>query len=201
MTRRGWLIAFHWVTALLVSASFAIAWLRKPVEDLVLRTFWLDVHRVIGLAVLALTLARLGLRTLEGPLSNRRDLSVTEWILSRAAHLMIYALLIAMPLLGWAQSSARARHFNLFGIPIPPLVHHDRDFAEVLGWWHEQLGWLLLGLIGVHALAALYHHYIRRDDVMRKMLPFRRRKRIAALRAVGEDRDPDVQTERPRRAA
>jgi hypothetical protein len=58
-----------------------------------------------------------------------------------------------------------------------------------------------LGLIGVHALAALYHHYIRRDDVMRKMLPFRRRKRIAALRPVGEDRDPDVQTERPRRAA
>jgi hypothetical protein len=71
----------------------------------------------------------------------------------------------------------------------------------VLGWWHEQLGWLLLGLIGVHALAALYHHYIRRDDVMRKMLPFRSRKRIAPLHAVDEDRDPDIQTERPRRAA
>jgi cytochrome b561 len=200
MTRRDWLIGFHWVTALLVTASFAIAWIRKPIEDLELRNFWLDVHRTIGLVVLALTLARLVIRAIEGPVSNRRDLNPAEWILSRAAHLMIYILLIAMPLLGWAQSSARARHFNLFGVPMPALVGHDRDFAEVLGWWHEQLGWLLLGLIGVHALAALYHHYIRRDDVLRKMSPFVRKRRFAALRDVSEDRDAD-ETEPRRRAA
>jgi cytochrome b561 len=93
------------------------------------------------------------------------------WLASRATHLLIYLCLVAMPLLGWAQSSARARHFKLFDVPIPSLVHHDADLAERLGTWHAQLGWVLLGLIGLHALAALYHHYVLRDHVLRAMLP------------------------------
>src|SRR5215217_2481194 len=173
--RRAWLIGFHWATSLLVTASFAVAWLRKPVEDLAVRAFWLDVHRTIGLAVLALTLVRLVIRWSAGAVSNRSDLTAFEWLASRATHLLIYVLLVAMPLIGWAQSSAKVRHLSLFGIPIPGLVRHDRDFGDVLGWWHEQLGWALIALILLHALAALYHHYVRRDDVLRQMLPRRRR--------------------------
>ena len=54
---------------------------------------------------------------------------------------------------------------------MPALVAHDPDLADTLGWWHEQVGWALLGLILVHALAAIYHHKVRRDDVLRAMLP------------------------------
>jgi cytochrome b561 len=167
--RRAWLIAFHWVTALLVTASFTIAWLRKLVEDLAIRAFWLDVHRAIGLAVLALTLARFALRWSAGPISSRSDLTRFEWLASRTTHFLIYVLLLAMPLVGWAQSSAKVRHLGLFGIPLPALVRHDRDFGDVLGWWHEQLAWALLALILFHSLAALYHHYVRGDDVLRQM--------------------------------
>jgi cytochrome b561 len=171
MNRRAWMIAFHWLTALLVAASFTIAWTRNGMDDLAARALWLDVHRSIGFAVLALTLLRLALRWGAGPVSSRGNLPLGMWMASRATHLLIYAGLIAMPLLGWAQSSARARHFKLFGLPVPSLVRHNPDLAEQLGSWHAQLGWVLLGLIGLHALAALYHHYVLRDHVLRAMLP------------------------------
>jgi cytochrome b561 len=169
--RRTPMIWFHWLTALLVTLSFAIAWIRKDIEDLEFRAFWLDVHRTVGFAILALTLVRLVSRFRLGPLSRRADMPRAMWLASRVTHFSIYALLIAMPLLGWAQSSARARHFNLFGAPIPAIVGHDRDMAEVWGWWHEQVGWALLALILLHAMAALFHHYVRRDELVRAMLP------------------------------
>lgn len=171
MNRRASMLWFHWITALLVIATFAIAWIRKDIDALEFRAFWLDVHRTIGFVILALTVARLAWRLRVGPLSQRADLPPALWLASRATHFLIYACLIVMPLLGWAQSSARARHFNLFGVPMPALVRHNRDLADSLGWWHEQIGWVLFALIFLHAVAALYHHYVRRDEVVRTMLP------------------------------
>ena len=97
------------------------------------RAFWLDVHRSIGLVVLALTAVRLTMRWGAGPISSRGDLPLGMYMASRATHMLIYAVLIAMPLLGWAQSSARARHFKLFGLPVPSLVRHNPDLADTLG--------------------------------------------------------------------
>lgn len=171
MNRNLSVIWFHWLTAILVVASFAIAWIRNDVEDLALRALWLDVHRTIGFAVLGLTIVRLAARLRTGPLVYRAQIPPLMRLVSRTVHFLIYALLIAMPLLGWAQSSARARNFNLFGVPLPAIVGHNRDNAELWGWWHEQVGWALFALILLHAGGALYHHYVRRDDVVRAMLP------------------------------
>ena len=165
------MIFLHWTTAILVAASFAIAWIRKDIDDLQSRAFWLDVHRSVGLVILLLTLARLAWRMKVGALSHRADLSPAMWLASRVTHALIYASLLAMPLIGWAQSSAAARHLKLFGSPFPALTGHDRDLADTLATWHENVGWAFLALIGLHALAAIYHHYVRRDDVLRAMLP------------------------------
>lgn len=171
MNRNSSVIWFHWVTAILVVASFAIAWIRNDVEDLAFRAFWLDVHRTIGFAVLGLTIVRLASRLRTGPLVYQAQIPPLMRLASRTVHFLIYALLIAMPMLGWAQSSAKARNFNLFGISLPTIVGHNRDNAEMWGWWHEQVGWALFALILLHAVAALYHHYVRRDDIVRAMLP------------------------------
>lgn len=188
MKRNHWLIAFHWLTALLVSLSFVIGWTHERVDDLAARAFWLDLHRTIGLIVLALTLVRAFTRVRGGGISQRSEMNFMMWLASRATHLLIYSSLIAMPLLGWAQSSAKARHLKIFGLPVPPLVGHDSDLADTLGWWHTQVGWAFLTLIGLHALAALFHHYVVRDDVLRQMLP--RSTRRSARIPVWRDEEP-----------
>ena len=169
--RRRLMLSFHWTTALLVVAMFALGWGRMAIDDLAVRAVWLDVHRLVGLLILAITLARLCSRLILGPVVRHVELPSPLWLASRANHLLLYILLIAMPLLGWAQSSARARHFEIFGVGIPRLMQRDPDMADVLSAWHDTLAWALLALILIHSLAALYHHYVRRDDVLRMMLP------------------------------
>ena len=171
MNRRASMVAFHWLTSILVAASFIIAWLRSGIDDLDARAFWLDVHRSIGFVILALTLVRFASRLRVGTISRREHLPPAMWLASRVTHFLIYAVLVAMPLLGWAQSSASARHFAIFGVTLPRLVHHNRDLADMLGWWHARLGWALLALISVHVAAALFHHFVRRDEIVRAMLP------------------------------
>jgi cytochrome b561 len=171
MTRRRFMISFHWLTVTLVAAAFGLAWYRNGLDDLAARAFWLDVHRVIGLSILAITTVRLAMRWGAGPVSARGDLPLGMWMASRATHLIIYALLLAMPIVGWANSSASARHLKIFGYPFPALLHRNLDLADRLHSWHEQLGWVLLGVIGLHASAALFHHFVLRDNVLKAMLP------------------------------
>jgi cytochrome b561 len=169
MTERKLKIAFHWTTVALVAAVYAIALLRDGIEDPDSRLLWLDCHRLLGLAVLVLTLGRLAARA-RYPVPAAYE---TGWLLraiAGAAHVLLYCGLIAMPLLGWAQSSARARHFRLFGVELPALVRHDGDLAVQLAVWHERLAWLILALIALHSLAALFHHFVRRDTVLVDML-------------------------------
>ncbi len=166
------IIALHWLMMLLILGVFAVALARWGMEDGDQRRFWLDVHRTIGLSVLALIGVRVGVRLIWG-----RDAPVAVpmpyKLASAVVQLFIYAGLVAIPLLGWAQSSARARHFKLFGSTMPSLAAHDPDRADWLGEWHETLAWTLAAIIAVHALAALYHHVVRKDGVLAAMLPGR----------------------------
>lgn len=170
MRHRTSLLILHWTTLLLIIAAVALVLTRKSVEDADLRIELIDFHRVIGLSILALTLLRLAARALLEPRFTPIRLSWPLRFASGASHLMLYAALITLPLLGWAQSSAKAHHFKLFGSRMPALIGYDPDRAELFAQWHEQLAWALLALIGLHAAAALYHHYVRRDEILRMML-------------------------------
>jgi cytochrome b561 len=167
------MLGFHWLTSLLVSASFALGLLHAHTELLDDSPAWLDLHRTVGLTILAVTIARLLTRMRFGPIRNGSELTLPIRLASRAIHVMIYACLLAMPLLGWAQSSAMTRHFKVFGMPFPALVRRNHELGDTLAWWHAEVGWLFLSLIALHALAALLHHYVLRDDVLMTMIPAR----------------------------
>lgn len=169
MAARVLRIGFHWITVLLVTAAFAIAFWRNGLDDPDQRLFWLDMHRTIGLVVLGLTVLRLLVRLFWKVESAMEGTPLLK-LVSNASHSALYGLLLAMPLLGWAQSSAKMRKFRLFDHAFPRLMDRNPDLGDILGQWHEALGWAMLALIGLHSLAALYHHFVRRDHVLLDML-------------------------------
>ena len=163
-------MALHWVTGLLVILAFAAILYRTGLEDGDQRKLWLDLHRSIGLLVLALVGIRAFSRLRYGREPVVKTTPLLHWM-SMGAQLVMYAAMLALPLLGWAQSSARARHFKLFDVQLPALIAHDPERADMLGEWHEWMAWAFLAIIGLHITASLYHHFIRRDGVLASMLP------------------------------
>jgi cytochrome b561 len=172
------IIALHWLTLAALLMGVAAILLREVTEGRGLRLELLNLHRSVGILVLLAAGARLTLRQQVGCPAPAHD---TPWMMQRIAalsHGALYVLLAVLPVLGWALTSARGLHVNLFGlIPLPSLVASDPDFADTLADYHLWASWALLALVTAHAGAALWHHHVRRDHVLVSMLPKRRNKR------------------------
>lgn len=172
------IIALHWLTLVALLMGVAAILLREVAEGRGLRLELLNLHRSVGILVLLAAGARLTVRKQVGSPAPAHD---THWMLQRMAtlsHGALYVLLVALPMLGWALTSARGLHANLFGlIPLPSLMASDSDFADTLADYHLWASWALLALVVAHAGAALWHHHVRRDHVLVSMLPKRKNKR------------------------
>jgi len=166
----GLLISLHWLTLLLIIAAYACIELREiyprgsdPRETLK----WL--HFNIGLSILLLTLVRLAGRKLTTVPAALPTTPHWQHLVARSVHLLLYLFLLVMPLLGWATRSAEGHALALWGLPLPALGSASESLAETLEEIHETIGSIGYWLIGLHALAALGHHYLRRDDTLRRM--------------------------------
>lgn len=171
------IVVLHWLTVVAIIMVVAIILTREGIEGRTIRQLLLDWHRSLGLLVLVVMMARLVLRYLLRANELDHELPLLLTVLSKAGHIVLYILLITIPLLGWAQSSARGQNVNLFGLTaIPPLpfIERNRELAENLATWHETVAWLMLAIVLIHAAAALWHHFIRRDGVLRSMLSLTR---------------------------
>ncbi len=164
----------HWITAACVIVVAGLALIRDETAGRVARQWLLEGHRHMGLLILALALVRIGLRVRLGklpPIVHSRLLRVA----ARCTHAALYATLVAMPLIGWALSDAEGKPVHLLGLSLPALVAEDEDLADRLLVWHQDVAWALLALVSLHVAAALWHHFVKRDGVLRSMWPARRR--------------------------
>lgn len=166
----------HWLIVLLI-LTVAVAGLIMVDLPRTPKYFWVyDLHKSIGLTLLALVVLRLGWRLYAGapapvagtPAWQARTAAVTHWAL--------YALTVAIPLSGWLYDSASGlrplRWFKL--LQVPKLTAPDEAVAAVSRNAHEWLFWLLVALVVLHAGAAFYHHLFQNDDTLARMLPGRR---------------------------
>ena len=165
-------IGVHWLTLLLLIAVYALIELRdiypKGSAGHELMKTW---HFMLGMAVLAVVLVRLPLRLmLQAPPITPAPPAWQEQ-LAHAMHWALYGFLIVMPLLGWLTLSAKGQPIPFFGLELPALMGPDRATAKNLEGIHELIGNLGFFLIGLHAAAALWHHYFMRDDTLERMLP------------------------------
>jgi cytochrome b561 len=162
----------HWAIVLLIVPQYflveAADELPNGVEKLQLFTW----HKSLGMLVLLLALVRIGWklanRGLPGPVGEPWQRKVAA-----AGHGLLYLLILAQPFSGWLMSSAANYPVTLFGwFQFPALISENHDLHEALEEVHELLFTLMLVVVAVHIAAALYHHFILRDSVLRRMLPF-----------------------------
>ena len=165
--------AFHWLTLILLVGSFTLAMMlmELPLSPRKLQLYsW---HKWVGVTVFLLTILRLGWR-FANPVPQP-PARMPRWLrrLASLSHAALYAILIIMPLTGWVMSSALNLPLVYLGlIYVPSPFGVDAALGEVMKSVHQTLAVTLLALIVVHVAAALYHHFMLRDDVLRRMLPW-----------------------------
>lgn len=169
-------IGMHWFMLALLVAVYACMELRGIYpKGSDLREAMKAWHFMLGLAVFALVFVRIALRVAGRTPPIVPTPAVWQQRLAGLGHLAIYAFLLAMPLLGWLALSAADKPLPLFGMQLPALVKPDAVLADQLEEIHETIGTIGYYLIGLHAAAALFHHYVLRDNTLLRMLPRRAR--------------------------
>ena len=127
-------------------------------------------HFTLGMIVLGLVFLRIGVRAFSSPPPIVPAPTAFHQFLSGAMHAVLYVFMIGMPVGGWIILSAAGKPIP-FGLP--PLVAESKDFANLVKEVHELGGNLGYVLVGLHAVAALFHHYVLRDNTLRRMMPGR----------------------------
>jgi cytochrome b561 len=164
---------FHWLTAILI----VLAWLLGQGGDLLPkgppRDAGLFVHMSAGLAVIALTAARLLWRVIDpAPAPEPAPFGRLGEFAARAGHIALFALLVAVPLSGIAVQFARGNALPIFGLmEVASPWAADRSFARSVKGMHELLSNATVLLAFAHAVAALVHHWLLRDRTLRRMMP------------------------------
>lgn len=175
-TYTGTAIVFHWLIALLIFAAFPLGVYMAdlPLSPTKLRLY--SYHKWIGITVLMLAILRVLWRTSHRPPALPASLPRWQQIATHVIHHSLYLLLVLIPLSGWLMSSAKGFQTVWFGVfPLPDLVTKDKALGDLLQEVHEVLNFILLGLVSLHVLAALKHHFINRDGIFTRMLSTRPR--------------------------
>jgi len=162
-------IALHWLLALLITVSFCVGLYMTGLETSPTKLKIYNWHKWAGIVILTLSAARLLWRLGHRPPA---ELPMPAWQrgASRATHWALYALFFAVPLAGWAYSSAAGFPVVVFGVlPLPDFVSPDKALAAVLRPLHRYLAYALATLVLLHIAGALKHHWIDRDGLLARM--------------------------------
>jgi len=177
-------IALHWLLALMLPVSFSVGLYMADLPFSPWRLKLFNWHKWAGITILGLSLLRLLWRLTHRPPA---DLPAPIWQhrMAQLTHFSLYTLFFAVPLVGWAYSSAAGFPIVWFGsLPLPDFVAPDRALAEAIKPWHGRLAWALAGLVSVHVAAALKHQFIDRDRLIGRMSPLGRAPRGAVPQAA-----------------
>lgn len=165
-------VLLHWALALLLPAAF---FLGQYMTDLKLSPTKLQLysyHKWLGVTAFLLVIARVVWRLTH---AAPAPLAMPRWqhLVAETTHRLLYVLMLAIPLTGWLMSSAKGYQTVYLGLlPIPDLLAKNVDLGDLLAGFHASLNQLLALLVVAHAGAALKHHFIDRDGVLRRMVPF-----------------------------
>lgn len=163
---------FHWSTAILILVMFGLGWVAVtyPMSPTKIELF--NWHKSLGLFILAWVVLRLLWRLTHPAPELPADMRRSERWAAHLSHGGLYVLMLAMPISGWVINSAADFPLKWFGLfLVPSLVGPDERVQDAAESVHYVLFWSLLGVIVLHAAAALHHHLVRKNDLLLRMLP------------------------------
>jgi cytochrome b561 len=164
-------ITLHWLLAAALAAAFGVGLFMSDLETSPLKLRLYNWHKWAGVTILALSALRLAWRSTHPPPA---DVAMPHWQRSVAhlTHRTMYGLFFAVPLAGWAYSSAAGFPVVLFGVlPLPDFVPANKALAEAIEPLHAALAFTLAGVALVHVAAAIKHHFVDGDGLLRRMWP------------------------------
>lgn len=161
----------HWLMALLIVAQALGGWVIDEMDSSPLKVDAMTTHKSLGITLLLLLLVRLVWRWTHTAPPLPTGSKAWEILAARLSHLALYLLMIAVPLSGWLSASTSIIPWKLWWlIPWPRLASPSKDLHDLAEELHEGLIWALAAVLALHVAAALYHHYVKRDPVLRRML-------------------------------
>jgi cytochrome b561 len=161
----------HWITAVLVLTAIPIGIVMANMSAGPLQDSLFDLHRSIGTVIIPVIIVRLAYRLTHPPLPLPDDIPPIQQFAAYATHWGLYALLIVQPFIGWVATSAYGAPIMVFGLfELPPIWPKDQPFSEPLFVAHQLTGVAIACLAAGHVGAALYHHFVRNDRVLMRMI-------------------------------
>lgn len=160
----------HWIMALLIIGIWGVGIVMEDLPKGPFRGEVYGLHKAFGVVVFGLALIRLGWRVTHVVPEPVPGMTAFERAAATWAHRLLYGLMLALPAVGVLMSQTHGYAVGVFGIvTVPTLIGKDEGLGELFEALHGGLAMVLAGLVAVHVAAALRHHFIRRDDVLKRM--------------------------------
>lgn len=161
----------HWSMGVLIITMLAVGLYMEDLPNSPDKFELYGLHKSIGVLLLALVIIRFTWRQKNPIPALPHEMPNIIKLGAHVTHGMLYTLMLLMPLIGWGMSSAGGHPVSFFGwFTLPPLVAPDKELGSQLAFLHYAGGILLITLILAHVSAAIYHHFIRKDHVLKRML-------------------------------
>ena len=163
--------ALHWITAVLILFMIPTGFMAANEWGGSLQDSLYDLHKSIGALIIPIVLVRLVYRWRHPPLPLPADVPPLQRLAAEATHWALYALVVLQPLIGWIATSAYPAPVPLFGwATLPPIWPADRALSDQLFSVHRLVGIAIACLVTAHVGGALYHHFVRKDRVLLRMI-------------------------------
>lgn len=167
-------MSLHWLIALMIVAGFYLGWIMTDIPGFTpTKLKYFSWHKWIGVTVFTLAVFRLAWRLTHRAPAMPSGMAPLQKLAAHAVHVILYLLMFLIPISGYLYSSAAGIQVVYLGIvPLPVLIGPDAMLKALLKTIHIWLNYSLLTLVAAHVLAALKHHFIDRDGLLARVIPF-----------------------------
>ncbi|MCX8514613.1 MAG: cytochrome b [Burkholderiales bacterium] len=157
---------FHWTIAFLIIFMLFCGYLMTGLK-------WLNYHKLIGLTIFSLAVLRVIWTLINKQPKLPQSMPLYEKILAHTVQFLLYVFMLGMPLSGWAMASAFGQAPHVFGVQFSmPFIAINPQLGIIFEQIHNTAAIALITVLGLHLVGALRHHFLIKDDVLKKMLPF-----------------------------